>query len=305
MLKNLFFILTATFFAIAPSHSYASEAGKDMPGAPVNMLSARAFYVSLSQNPQSSEGEFTMRLSKRGAVSGCAHAQEQKPDPKKIRPWKELRDGENNVGIKYIGKHARFMLLMPEITNADEEPRYTNYDCDTNYMDAYVDVPLDRDTLLKKGIKEFNFKTPDLDFGSYEIEVNKEALTFKGTNKRATQTAWLTLWFFPKDTIKLHVPGAKTGGNVLQKLHAFAANHDLTPMEEILKGYHLPPHAQDYAYFVDKNHTFTKELDVQNNTIEIGNISISKTYYGPNGPEEKMTELPIHASLVFENSVTQ
>jgi hypothetical protein len=265
-------------------------------GTPVDILHGGFLKTSFIRNPYDSESHFTLRLSNFGAVSGCAQLQRGEG------PTGAVNLNKDNTTIKYISDRMEVTLDVPELALKDYDPRYTNYDCEGSHLIVYADVHLDRDSLINKNIMKFAVKTPDVDFGVKDVDITKDRLILKSKNHNMPES-WLTLWFFPKNTIKLNVSGVNSDINLIKEIRDFGIAHGLTPMEEVLKDYTLPHQANDYVYFVDSKQIFLRELSVENNNKQVGEIGITKTYHGPNGPQERIKPLPIFANLMLEQKV--
>jgi len=265
-------------------------------GTPIDILNDGFLTTTFLYDPQASESKFVMRLSKFSTISGCAQLQRGEG------PLGEDNPNINETTKKYVSDRLEIMLDMPDLALKDSEPRYTNHDCDMGHLEAYANVLIDRDALIKRNIKKIAVKTPDIDFGVKDIEISKERLTLKSKNEGMRET-WLTLWFFPKDSIKLYVPGASSNMSVLKEIRDFGLAHGLVPMDEVLEGYTLPHQANDYVYFVDAKRVFLRELNKEENNKQLGEIGISRTYHGPKGPQERIKPLPIFGSLVLEQTI--
>ncbi len=274
-----------------------SEEATETFGTPVKILADGFFAISFFQQPVVSENKFTIRLSHFGTVEGCAHLQ------RGFGSVGSKMKNINRTGVRYVGNHMEFMLDVPMIANNDGEPRYTNYDCKSSSLEAYVDLPLNRDTIIKRKITQLIFKTPYLDLGTYDIDISKDRIIFKSKLSNNNPEDWLTLWFFPKNTIKLYVPEASSTMNVIQEIRDFGLAHGLFPMDEVLNGYALPNEANNYVYFSDPRNIFLHELSTEDSSKQFGKIRVSKTYYGTNGLYERTKLLPIYGTLITEQKV--
>ena len=157
-----------------------------------------------------------MRVAQYGTIAGCAQLQFGDGPVGQANPF------EGQTTKKYVSDRLDIKLDLPVIANKDYDPRYTNYDCETSHLQAYVDIDLDRDVLLERNIKKFSFEANELELGNYDIDLNKDRLIFKSKPLEDTEETWLTLWFFPRGTLKLYVPEAKSDMNVVQEIRDFA-----------------------------------------------------------------------------------
>ena len=133
--------------------------------------------------------------------------------------------------------------------------------------------------------------------------MTKERLIFKGKNAHGIGKTWQTLWFFPKESLKLYVSEAKADQSLVQEIRDFGLAHGLIPMDEAIEGYMQPHQTKHSVYFTDPRGIYTKDLTRKNDKKEIGNIRVSKTYYGPGGPKDHLKAVPIYAALVLEHIV--
>ncbi|MFP4387272.1 MAG: hypothetical protein ACLFP8_04480 [Alphaproteobacteria bacterium] len=288
----------------APTHTTATQTKL---GTPVDILANFIYAVTFLHNPSVSESDFLMRISHIGDVAGCIHLQ-GKTYPgahgKRVaKPGSKI----SSADIEYVGHNLFIELTMPTIAMSDGQPRYTNYDCEVSHATSYVDIPLNRDELIEKNIKKLMFKTTRMDLGQYEIDINKDRLIFKGIGGQTLGKVWQTLWFFPRNTVKLYAPGA-TSRDVTRQIYNFGKKHALTPMNEVLDGYRLPLEIKNHLYFIDTQEIYTKGLSTktkEDNIKKVGNIKDYKSYDGPEGRKTFITPLPLYATLVEERIVTE
>lgn len=303
MVKKSFIYTSIAFIALimtaslSPSVSYAKK--KNAPERKsVKLLANHAFGVSFIHNSSESDSAFTMRLSQFGVVGGCGRS-EDTTSPKDLKKF-NLEDG---VSTKFMTGRLEIVMSMPETFNSDDKPRYTSYDCETKNSENYVDIKLDRDELIKKKVKAFGFKTTLMDLGSYDIEINKDRLIFKAKRFDGSGEEWQELWFFPKNTVALSIPGAKTGQDLKMDIRDYGRAHGLIPMDEELEGYTSPSSALNSIYFNDPKRIYARQLSAKNNNIKVGDITNQRTFYGPNGPEQRPYLMAVHATLPLKRIV--
>lgn len=282
------FIAFIAFMMTVSLSSYAAE--KDRK--PVDLLPNHAFRVSFIHNSSESESAFTMRLSQCGVVAGCGQSEDD-TSPKDQKRF-HFKDG---VATKFMSGRLEVIMSMPKTFNDDEDPRYSNYDCEVKNSENYVDIKLDRDELIKKKIKKIAFKTTLIDLGNYEIDTNKDRLIFKAKRFDGSEGKWIKLWFFPKNTISLTVPGSKTGQNLKIDIRDYGLAHGLVPMDEELDGYISPSNVINSMYFNDPKRIYTRQISAQNNNIKIGDMTNQRTFYGPNGPVQQPYVMGVYAAL--------
>ena len=232
-------------------------------------LFPRNFYtVEFFNNPQESESKFTMRLASYGEVTGCAEMTPSHFEKKQVRDTIKLEVTDSQLSIYGQG------------------PRYSNYDCDIGKHRSFFDVELDRDDLIKKGIKHIALKSTTYgEFMRSDIDINEHRLAL--TARTAKSTSLVTFWFFPKDAVVLHAPNAKHGQRVQDLIRKFALSQGLVPLEDTFDDFELPWNADNYAFFTNPSMHIVEQLSEIGENTEVGYISPMRTVFGKDGPVEE------------------
>lgn len=257
-------------------------------------LFPRNFYtVEMFNNPSVSESDFTLRIASYGVVSGCAEMTKSKQEVNEINDRIQISVKDSEIRVK------------------KRQPRYTNYDCKTNELLSYHDVKFNRDDMIEKGIKKIALraerkdvtkKKSYQDFGEIEIlELTKEKIEFEDYapvyGKRLVR-----LWFFPKNTVVLVAPNAKQGVDVKDQIRAYGEQElGLTSIEDRFEGFTLKATANNYVLFQDTNGNIVENLENIGEYNQVGNITLTRTVYGPNGAEEEPFSIPVMATLPGQN----
>lgn len=301
MVQKLLFSLLLTVFTVSffiASPSYAQYAGGNSSKEEkvdeefrISLFPEDTYGIAFFHEPHLSENKFTLRLFYYGTVSGCAHMEDltKEEDMEKYN----FVDG---ITTKIVSGTFEVIISQPSLVDSDDHPRYTSYDCDIQHNDSYVDIKLDRDYLIKKKIKKMGFKNIKTgDFGDFDIDINQDRFILKTPSEEGQ--IWYKLWFFPENSVVLLAPQAKLGMDVKDKIKDFAAQHGLVPMDDVLDGYTLPHSASNYVFFDDPKGVFTRKLSEENNSMNVGQITAMKTYYGPSGTKQEPYSLDVIAKL--------
>ena len=300
----LFSFMIASFLVHIPAHAQyggadSSEEEEEDEEFRISLFPEHTYSISFFQEPRVSTKEFTMRLSYEGTVAGCAHMEDMTKEKDQERY--NFKDG---VSMNLTAGILEILISQPVLVDSDEEPRYTSYDCDIKHNDSYVDVKLNRNYLIKKKIEKIGFKNvKTADFGDFDIDVNKHRLILKTPSRKGE--VWYTLWFFPKNSVVLIAPKAKSGLDVKEQIKEFAVSRGLVPMEQVLDGYTLPVTAENYMFFNDPKGVFTSKLSEESNDLQVGKITATKTYYGPNGAQEEPYTIDLHAKLPLVRKIQE
>jgi len=277
--------------AYAHSSGNTSEEEKESDDFRISLFPENVYEIAFFHEPQKSESKFTMRLYYLGVVAGCAHMDDMTSEKDQ-----EKHNFINGISTKITNGTLKVIISQPAISDSDENPRYTNYDCDIKHNESYVDLEVDRDMLIKKKIKKIGFKNiKTTDFGNFEIDVNKDRFIIKTPSEHGE--VWQKLWFFPKNSVMLIAPKAKSNVNVLEQLKEHGAKYGLIPMDKVLDGYKLPITAKNYIFFADPKGKVAPKIKPENNSYDLGTVTATKTYYGPSGAKEEPYEIDVMAKL--------
>ncbi len=219
-----------------------------------------------------------MRISAYEEVTGCASVSKPK------------------VKVKNRSDSKAIEVKESEIKLDNKAPRYTNHDCETKSNTSYFDVILDRDKLIKNGVKKIKLTSEDYgEFTTAEIEVTKQKIDFK--TKSANGDTLLTYWFLPENTVILHTPYASSSVDSKEEIKKYAKQRGLVPVEERFEGYTLPYDAKHYAVFIDRWYRVIRHIENPEQHTVIGNINVPRTVHGINGPVEEPQSLDVYAFL--------
>ena len=300
----LFTFMAATFFISSPAHAQYAGGNTSVDEEEdeefrISLYPEHTYDVTFFQEPRVSESNFTLRLSYEGTVGGCAHLEDMTKEKDQ-----EKYNFKNGVSTKVVSGTFEVIISQPVLVDSDDNPRYTSYDCEIKHNDSYVDVNINRDFLIKKKIKKIGFKNiKTADFGDFDIDVNKDRFILKTPSPKGE--LWYTLWFFPKNSIVLLAPKANSNLDVKEQIKDFALARGLVPMENVLEGYRLPHSARNYMFFDDPKGRYANKLSAENNSLDVGSITATKTYYGPNGAQEEEYEIKLYAKLPLVRKIEE
>ncbi len=207
-------LLAASFI---PSQSYAQYDGDTMKVQikenSTNLFRRDKYSIEFFNNPSVSTKKFTMRLASYGEVSGCAHMSKARVEQEKI-----------NDTIKINAKDS-------EIRINKKAPRYTPYDCEVKKLESFLDVELDRNELIENNIKHIALESKKYgEFNTMDVDVNRQRIEL--SNKHQYGTFITTFWFFPRNSVILHTPSAKSDHNTTDLLRKFGEDNGMISMED-------------------------------------------------------------------------
>ena len=248
-------------------------------GTITNLLSRSYYKVSFFNTPHLSDNTFTMRVQAFGKVSGCAHT---------TGSYVEI---DKSIGT------LKIEVVESEILLDDKEPLYSNHECEIKQNESFFDVLLDRDQMIEDEIEKISLRSREYgDFSTVEIKVKEDSikLTIPG-NQQEYNT---TFWFLPQNTVVLEAPKAKNRDDVRDAIRAFGIDNGLTPIKKPFKSYELHHDLHNYVVFSDTKGRFTKGLDSLDERTPVGQVTLSKTRYGANGPAEELYNLELVAKRI-------
>lgn len=293
MVHKFLLLALGLVFAL-PGTSYAQRGGQQQTEVRIKSdstsLFPRNFYtLHFLDSPDKSISKFTLRFKAYGVVAGCAAMQKGRPPFTEKDLYKNVKDGAQ---VTFLNKRLKIEIIDTNIKVNKRAPRYALHDCEKKHNESYVDIPLDRDELIRRGIKKLEVKSANYgDFGIHDVEINEDRFLIK--LKSSAGEYWETYWFFPENTISLVASGAKQGQNITELIREFGISHGLIPMDEVLDGYELPHTALHYVFFTDPKRRFIGQLDESGQSTPVGKIKPTRTIYGVNGPREENYTLDI------------
>ncbi len=257
---------------------------EEVPEESASLFRRDHYQVEFLDTPDDSVSKFTMRLSSFGQLSGCASMSKSKVETKE-RP--------ETISIE---------VKDSEIKLDDKKPRYTNYDCEIKQNKSFFDVVLDRDEMIENNIKEIKLTSEKYgEFQSSEVDVNEERFILK--IKTYYGEIHLKYFFFPKNTIILSTPYAKSGQSTIDLLKDYARLQGLKSADEHFEDFIIPHHAEHEIVFIDRWNRLIPHIDNLEQRQVIGQITANRTVYGVNGPVEEPYELDVYASLPKQAAV--
>ncbi|MGH1456961.1 MAG: hypothetical protein ACRBDI_09285 [Alphaproteobacteria bacterium] len=283
----VFSLFSVLLFIAAPS-SHAQQSSNTqieiIPDSQPRLFNRDGYSVQFLDQPYDSISKFTMRIAAYEEVTGCASMSQSK------------------VTVKDTLESKNIEVKESEIKLDNKTPRYTNYDCDIKSNSSYFDIILDRDDLIKRGIKKIKLTSEDYgDFTTADIEVTEQKIDFK--TKTADGDYLLTYWFLPENTVILHTPYANSNLDTKDLIKSYARQRGLLPVEERFEGYMLPYDAKHYAMFIDRWNRIIRHIEDPEQHTVIGGINAARTVYGVNGPVEEPVHLDVYAFLPPQQAV--
>ncbi len=251
------------------------------------------YFSRFIRSPEDGPDDITMRLLSPLSVTGC------------------LDISAMSVKVISNGPLLRLELIEAEV-KIDSSIRYAHYECDISNNFAQLDIKLNRADLLKNNTNRIIMRgtTSGLQFEIKIKELNERKITVETKapdlldyDLPITEAPRiLTHWFYPNDTLMLHVPALPRNASeemrkdVRKALTQLAYAKGLTPLKDSFKDFkHLEVYSE-VDYFRDPSKRFIKALNFGHDEI-IGKIEVFEKFYGPNGPYKRPRELDVFARL--------
>lgn len=247
-----------------------------------SLLPRDHYNVEFYNDPQYSENLFIMRLFPSGEVSGCAN----------------MRKG--SAQTKILMDQLELKVADPIYTVNTRQPRYSQYDCDVSIGGTIIDIPLDRDALIRDNITKIALESRQYGpFMTSELKISEEKLELYTPSNDGGSL--VTFWFFSPNDIILHAPNAPTGVNVQLELRQFAQERGLVPLEQVYNDFELPYNALHYALFKNENGDIAGQLEHADDYIKVGSIEKMRILLGPDGPYQEPFQMDVIARLPKQN----
>ena len=262
---------------------YRPEANK-LPEDPQTLLSNSEFTMHFVRSNDAGPDEAVLRFSQPVSTTGCVTV---------IPPTIE----KMNMGVI-----LRVTIGTPAIT-LDKSVRYAHIDCRQAPNNVESDVVLNRKEIAENGIRRIQFRN---DFGieDYDIELGENMLALRAKSKPAlfkpnTQIRHkdpMVHYFYPKDTVVLSVPQARSVQEVEDQIKGIATQRGLIPLKSVVKDFRVLDKSRKNFYFVDQSGTTTANLE-PGQSNRFGKAVIKETYFGPSGEYTEDLAIDIFARL--------
>lgn len=218
---------------------------------------------------------------------------------------------------KIVGPRIEIAISDP-IIKKDEQPQYGHNTCKNNNAAIIADAVVNRDEMIAAGVKSFAIKSAigaerydalvDKDkimlFTKYKdpvtnadkrIDWHDNKMLFPPYKGMKTKTP-LTYWFYPEGTVILSVPQAKPKQDFSAEIIKAGQARGLVRLETFIKDFKNPSGDKNKIYFVDQLGSLAGTLERQR-AESFGAITVSETFYGPDGPYERPKQLEIMAKI--------
>ncbi|MCB1782783.1 MAG: hypothetical protein KDI13_02200 [Alphaproteobacteria bacterium] len=226
--------------------------------------------------------KFVIRMISYGDVSGCAE----------IEPA--------YVEVKNQGPNIKVEVDDAKLHLKNQDPRYSNYDCQSEMNRAYFDLPLDRDTLLNKKIKKIVLKSKDYGtFSDSDVDIDEERLLLTVHSQWGETT--MTYWFYPANTVILYATGVKQGQNVKSMIRDLGEQNGLIPLQDTLTEFNQPRLMSDTYYFTDPSGKFLQQVKDSGDAVKVGEIAPTRVVFDTNGPKDEPYQVDVFVKQPGEN----
>lgn len=278
---------TETPFVYKYDKKYRPEAYKGQGSPSQTLLPASNFSMNFVQSRTTNPDEAVLRFTQPVSATGCATV---------LSPKTERLD-QGAVLMITIGA---------PILSLDSKPQYGHNQCANRPQSVQTDIILNRKKLAENGTKNIIFKN-DYGMDKYSVEIGRHYLRLKSqsdtlftANKAIRNKDPLIHYFYPKGTMVLSVPQAKTRGAIEKKIRSYAGSRGLTPLSTEIEEFEvLGKNSKDF-YFIDASGHIADDLatmDEQNSKILLGTMHVPETYEGPSGAYEENIALNVYARL--------
>ncbi|MDH5723671.1 MAG: hypothetical protein OEY94_10175 [Alphaproteobacteria bacterium] len=238
------------------------------------------YRVELLQDlSQKKEGNFILRIINPGELTGCADLTSSHGKGKTLSDLLKVDVRDSRVIVR------------------KKQPRYSPYDCELKRHSAFVDVQLNRDSLIQAGVKKLSIESQK--FGKYQtvdMKITKEKIEIYDTDEI------YSMWFYPSNSVILYAQDAPDGlKTVPDSIREFGIQNGLKPMEDVLEGYEPSPYADDFVLFVDDKNFVRNKLKTILDTEMIGTVTGKRQVHGPYGIEDEHFNIHISARIPGED----
>lgn len=276
---KLFILASIAFFFAFPSSSAHAVKGttKSEPQERESSsgLFRRDLYIARFIRSTENPADFKIRLFSFGDVTGCAEM--SKPE----------------VDITKRGEQIKVKAIDSELFLKDN-PRYSEYDCPTSMNRAFFDVPLNRDEMIKGGVKKIGLESETYGvFETAKVDINHARLILSVKSQYGENV--LTYWFYPENTVILYAPHAKLTDEHKNLIKEYGIAQGLIPMEKELKGFEQSELLHNMYYFIDPTGKITGQLNKDIDDVQVGTISPTQKIFTANGPVDQPYDLGVFA----------
>ena len=284
--KKFLFIFVFSCLAIGGlaviNDAAAQSNGGDNTTSPSSGLLSDAYYnIRFRRVPGADPGQINMRISRPGAVSGCA------------------KTTEPEIEIKRVMNKMRVEVTEPKIKIKNDKVRYGQYSCDPETLTVFFDVTLDRDELIEYRVKSIQLKIKDGATFEDKITVSKDKIDLYAMYPWGQEI--VTYWFYPENTVILEVPAAKSGQDVKSQLREYAIRQGLVPLEKTLKGFVRPDWITNIAYFTDPSGVTLRKTGKAGENKKIGEMVVSRSVFTADGKTDEPYAVGVFARKPGEN----
>ncbi|MGB4106391.1 MAG: hypothetical protein WBK55_01185 [Alphaproteobacteria bacterium] len=247
----------------------------ETPGKDTNPLPTGTQQMYFIRKQDIKSNEAVLRMLTPISIDGCANI---------VPPAVTMRKGGNML----------IFSIEDGAVTLDKKAQYAHFQCNNASHVAFADITLNRDELLRDGIKSMSFQAANGAMDVYDVKVTPDRITLvvRGAATAfkpflgATKSDPLTYDFYPDNLIILHAPSAPAGQDVSGEITALAQRKGLSE-SAVLKN-------APGLYFIDQAGTLAGSLDFGANAF-VGTISVPETYQGPDGSYEQAKAVDVYA----------
>lgn len=248
-------------------------------------ITPMAVNVSIVHPSYMDENQFGILMAVPDVMSGCYTLTPLEYEAKFTQP------DSLNIRVKH------YRRLAPEGANTK---------CDTRNKMATALMVLDKKDLLERGTKEINFSTEAardtyrLVLSDNRLElIPQSMMAFKAPGLTGELKDRLVYTFTSNKMVALQVPMAKSGEDLSEELQNFARTRALKPADADAPTSWAGNGTATYYFYDDAGHVVAQIGE--KGYAELGKITVSRPYDGPDG----RTEAPVTLSVFATRPGTQ
>lgn len=244
-------------------------------GVPV-ILPTGSQLIYLVRTGDIKSNEAILRILTPVSIDGCVTV---------VPPTVKLRKGGNMLAYS----------IQEGAVALDKKTQYGHFQCDNASRAASADIILNRDELMRDGIKAISLQAANGAMDVYDVTLTPDNITLRSRNADATafkpftgsaKRDPLSYDFYPDNLLILYAPFAPAGEDISADIATLARRKGLNESTVLKNGPGL--------YFIDQAGSLAGSLEFGANAF-VGTISVPETFHGPNGPYQQAKAVDVYA----------
>lgn len=247
------------------------------------------FYATLVREPGASPDDLNLLVVSPGSVTGCLDIENPTMETVKTGNTLRLKMTEGRIGVD------------------TGTVRYFQYECSPKTNASEMRITLSKQQLLNDHIEKLILVSPAIgDFNDMLLDFQDHALTVTSKMHDLSalgiplkgSTSTMTYWDYPENTMVLLSSGADLRDpETMASVRKLARRKGLTPLDEIIPEFNPGYSLSDKLFVVDTNGLYKQQLSAPTDSLMLGTIQTTETYFGPKGPYPKPVEKSVYARM--------